>query len=187
MKLQTPLFAVMAVTTLTFSFCCDLMALSFFCSLLSLASSSSCCLAAIAASSFTTSSCWARHCCSYKRTYKYTPERNKKKQVIGHHQLSWKNLLLRGDQLSHAAKVPEVLRLPFKLLCSMAAGPIKPLNHSGNLQVPCYKRRMLEIGIAHSLKNQGKKSSFGLLMQPTLEKNMIWISKFAKLKRIIMH
>lgn len=56
------------------------MAVSFSCSLFNLASSSSRCLAAITASSFATSSCWARHCRSYKHIGKYTPGRNKKKK-----------------------------------------------------------------------------------------------------------
>lgn len=64
----------------TFSFCCDLTAISLSCSLFNLASSSSCCLAAITASSFATSSCWALHCRSYKHTCKYTSGRNKQKK-----------------------------------------------------------------------------------------------------------
>lgn len=180
----------MAVTTLTFSFCCDLMALSFFCSLLSLASSSSCCLSAIAASSFATSSCWARHCCSYKHTCKYTPERNEKK----------KNRLLAitscPERIAYRettswAPLPRCQRCwgclsNFRLKQTQAAGPIKPLNHKGNLQVPRYKRRMLEIGIAHSSKSQ-KKKQFWLTHAASTRKKMIWICKFAKLKRIIMH
>lgn len=75
----------------TFSFCSDLNSISFPWSLFSLASSSSRCLAAIIPSSLATSSCWARHCCSYNtHTCKYVTETNKK-QVIGHHQLSEKN------------------------------------------------------------------------------------------------
>lgn len=55
----------------TFSLCSDLNSISFSWSLFSLASSFSRCLAAIIPSSVTTSSCWARHCCSYN-THTYT-------------------------------------------------------------------------------------------------------------------
>lgn len=66
----------------TFSFCCDLTVASFSCSVFNLASSSSCCLAAMAASSLATSSCWARHCCSYRRACKYTPRGETEKRLL---------------------------------------------------------------------------------------------------------
>lgn len=90
----------------TFSFCCDLMAVSFSRSLFNLAFSFSCCLAAITASSFATSSCWARHRRSYKHRCKDTPGRNKK-QVIGHQQLSSKNHSQGENQLGPTTIVPK--------------------------------------------------------------------------------
>lgn len=117
----------------TFSFCSDLNSISFSWSLFSLASSFSRCLAAIFPSSASTSSCWARHCCSYNaytqrhiQTRKYMTGTNKN-QVIGHHQRSEKNQSQEDDQLGPTVTVLE-MTTAFHTLWEITTGSIKPLN-----------------------------------------------------------
>lgn len=70
-------------TNITFSFCCDLTAASFSCSLFNLAFSSACCRKAIAASSIATSCCCSCHCCSYNDMQKHTHTHTQIHIIIG--------------------------------------------------------------------------------------------------------
>lgn len=127
-------------TNITFSFCCDLTAASFSCSLFNLAFSSACCRKAIAASSIATSCCCSCHCCSYNDMQKHTHTHTN----THHHRKRKKKTdncpsTIKDKQLCPCAPVPkcgmDFWRVAFHTSPGISSETVKILNHNESQHV----------------------------------------------------